>query len=430
MYFGFFYVEPQCFDFKQNGSERGVDCGGVCARICSFDVREPVTLWSRAFQIAQNQYNAVAYVENRNPTEGTKALSYTFKLYDAEGLIVEKSGVSTLPPNGTYAFFVGRIDTSGRTPTYTEFSFDQKNAVWLQGDAQKDRFSILKRQFKNTDAKPILTATIANNSLEDADDVEIVATVFNSKKEALTTSRTYVDHFKGRTTEDVVFTWPEAIAKTIRSCEVPTDVMVAIDLSGSMNDDGTNPPEPVSSVKLAAEAFVERLKNDDRVGLVTYATQANLDHELTTDKGSVSRQIRALSISPKEESGSTNIGDAIWNAISEFRSDRHNEDARKVLVILSDGKANAPGNDPEKYALEASGELKALGAEVYAIGLGNKVNTTFMKSLASNDAGYLEAPDSRAVDQIYKKVTTAICEDGVAVIDILPKSPSVFAPKD
>jgi Mg-chelatase subunit ChlD len=422
------YVPPNCFDNSKNGIERGIDCGGTCLRICSFDVIRPTLLWSRAFKIQEGQYNALAYIENPNVREGTPSLKYALKLYDENGLITEREGTTVLTPRTVVPIFEGRVMTGVRIPTRTEVELFPDDAIWQVPEDEHELFTVMSRQFKDADSVPKLTAQIRNQSLMVARDVDIVATVFDSAGKPLTTSSTFVDYFPGRTTQDVVFTWPQPIATTIKSCEIPTDVLVAIDLSGSMNDDGGTPPEPISSVLVAAEAFVDRLKRFDQVGLITYATNAILVEPLTVDKVHVSEAVRALTIDPKEESGSTNTGSAFRRALEEFESERHNSDARKALVLLSDGLANAPENNPEAYALAEAEALKRANVNVYTIGLGEKVNDSFLRSVASANEQYLKAVTSDRLDSVYRAVTSALCEEGAAVVEIVPKYRGVFAP--
>jgi Mg-chelatase subunit ChlD len=429
VYYAYWYMPPNCFDQVHNGDERGMDCGGNCVRICAFDVEPLRVVWAESFKIIDGQYNAVAYIENKNALIGTPRLPYVFRLYDDTGLITEREGATTLPINGVYPLFEGKIITGTRVPTRTEILFANDAAVWLPGKAGSEQFGLIKRELLSTDSKPRLIAQMENKSLDEAQDVEIVATIFDSKKKPLTVSRTVVEYFKGRTTQEVVFTWPEPIAKTLRSCEVPTDVILAIDLSGSMNDDGGTPPEPISSVLNAAEAFVKRLKPKDKVGLVTYATGGSLVEPLVNDSARIAQVVAGLTIAPPEERGSTNTGEAIARIREEIASERHNQNARKVAIILSDGLATAPGTVPEaeKYALDEMKKLKEdADIQIFTIGLGAKVNETFLRQIASTPESYFLAPSIKELDSIYTQITAAICEDGAAVIDIIPKVESNF----
>jgi len=427
VYMQFLYTAPSCFDDTRNGDERGVDCGGSCARICAMDVEQPRALWARAFRVTDGQYNAVAYVENRNLEAGTPRIGYTFSLYDTDGLITERTGTTVLPPDSTYPIFEGRIDTGTRKPTEARITLGEAVA-WLPAETGREQFVVERRELSGAGREPRLDATIRNTALTEAEDVEIVATIFDSRGTALTSSRTIVQEFPGRTTKDVVFTWPEPIAKTVRSCEVPTDVLLGIDLSGSMNDDGGTPPQPITSVLTAAGDFVERLQEGDQAGVVTYATEATVEAQLTPNRDAVRGIIAGLSIDPAEERGSTNTGAALMRGEEELNSPRHNFDARRVMVLLSDGLATAPDEDPEEYALEAAATLKESGVEVFTIGLGEQVDADLMRQIASSNEHYFPAASGGTLDRIYRSITESICEDGAAVIEIIPKAKTSFAP--
>ncbi len=425
IYAQYFYSAPTCFDNKQNGDEAGVDCDGSCVRICAFSIEEPTVKWARSFKVTDGQYNAVAYVENTNKIAASPAIPYTFSLYDEQGLILERSGTTVLPPDSIYPIFEGRIMVGRRVPTRTFLTLGEAE-IWQPATYGRDQFTIVSRSLTGSDSKPRLEAVLYNNDVSAAKNVEVVATIFDSEGTALAASETYVDSFAPQENTKVTFTWPEPIATTLRSCEIPTDVVLAIDLSGSMNNDSENPPEPITSVKQAAERFVNRLNSKDGVGLVTFASKAILVSQLTNQTTSVATFVSALAIDPKEETGSTNTGDAITAAGEELVSERHNEDARKVLIVLTDGLATAPEEDPEQYAIDAANAVKESGVEIYAIGLGKQVKMDFIKTIASEEDHYYQALTSQEVDQIYRVITSSLCEEGAAVIDIVPKTKASF----
>lgn len=427
VYYNYFYEVPTCFDGTQNGNERGVDCGGACTRICAFDVIQPAATWARSFRVTDGQYNAVAYIENRNRAAATPEIPYTFSLYDEDGLITERSGTTILPPDSSYPVFESRIDTQGRVPTQTFIELGEAS-MWVPAGAGSDQFTVRSRTLTNVDARPRLDAILYNNSLTEAREVEVIATIFDQNGNALNSSRTFIDNFPPRAEATAVFTWPEPIAKTLRSCEVPTDVVVAIDLSGSMNDDQVDPPQPISSVLQAAESFIDRLQAGDQAGLVTFASTAQVVEPLSSNVQGVADSVTSLRIAPEEETGSTNTGEAFLRAYEELNSPRHSIEARKVLVLLTDGLATAPDEEPEAYALSNAALVNASGIEVYAIGLGENVNMDFVRNLASAPEQSYQALTIADVDRIYRSITTELCEDGAAIIQIVPKTDASFEP--
>jgi len=428
IYYAYFYQAPGCFDNEQNDDETGIDCGGSCVRICTDTVIEPVVKWSRAFRVTEGLYNAVAYVENSNQTASTPAIEYTFTLYDNAGVITTRNGTSILPPNGQYPIFEGRIETGRRVPTHT-FIEIKSPELWQPSDIGREQFTVVDRELEESDSKPRLLANLRNNGLEEVKEVEVVATIFDANGTALAASRTFVDNFSPRSDTEIAFTWPEPIAKTIRSCEVPTDIVVAIDVSGSMNDDQQNPPEPISSVKTSAARFVNRLGENDHAGVTIFATGANTVTMLG-NSAAAAATISAIEIASAEERGYTNTGEGIKAAAAELLSERHNSGARKVIVILTDGLATAPGDtkEAEEFALAAAVAAKATDTEIYAIGLGKSVKMDFVSALASSPAQSYQALEVTDVDRIYQTITSSLCEEGPAVIDIVPKSTSGFVP--
>ena len=98
-----------------------------------------------------------------------------------------------------------------------------------------------------------------------------------------------------------------------------------------------------------------------------------------------------------------------------------------MLVLLTDGLATAPDEEPELYALNAASSTRAADIEVYAIGLGANVNFEFIQAVASEGKAY-QALSNTDIDRIYESITSSICEDGPAVIEIIPKTEATFEP--
>lgn len=398
-------------------------------RMCLFSITEPSVKWSRSFRITDGLYNAVAYVENLNREAASSEVGYTFTLYDEMGVIATRSGKAILPPDGLYPIFEGRIETGNRKPNRTFIEIDS-DVVWQPSTLGREQFNITSRELTGADLRPRLDATIRNNGLEEVREVEVVATIFDAAGTALASSQTYVDNFAPRSDTNLVFTWPEPIARTIRSCEIPTDILVAIDVSGSMNDDQDDPPQPLTAVKEAAARFINRLGSKDQVGVATFATTAIVNSPLSLANEVAAGAVGEIAIEAKEETGFTNTSLGIEAAASELLSTRHNSDARKVMVLLTDGLATAPGTteEAEEAALSNAMMAKSAGIEIYSIGLGERVKMEFIEKVASTPAQSFQALSATDIDSIYQDITSALCEEGAAVIDIVPKSTSGFVP--
>jgi Mg-chelatase subunit ChlD len=311
----------------------------------------------------------------------------------------------------------------------------------------RNQFSTLDVELLSTDTRPRLSAQIENTELTEARKVEIVATIFNRSNQPVTASQTFIDVFPSRTTREVFFTWPNSIAKTVRSCEVPSDIMLVLDRSGSMAADGGTPPEPLESAKKAAQSFIGLIRNADLVGFLSYATTPSqpIEQLLTSDLSSVSTAISGTAMG-EDGVQYTNMGEAFTVAHNELTSTRHRDEARKIIVFLTDGDVTRPVNPATgeadlvyaaNFALEAAAKAKADNVTVYTIGFGDffsaentEINrdVDLIKNLASDEASYFTAPTIADLEEVYKKIAGSLCEEGPTRIEVITKTSTNFAP--
>jgi len=446
LYFGFFYTAPQCFDGEQNGAETGVDCGGVCTRICAAEVIPPRVVWAQSFKVRDGQYNAVGYIENRNVNAATPAVTYTLELRNGSTTLAQRRGTTILPPGSTYPIFEGRIVLpAGVTPTETVLQLDPVE-LWVPAELGRAQFKTTEISLSGADRNPRLRAVLENTALTTARSVEVVATIFDAENRPLTASQTIIDELPGQAKREVVFTWPEPIAKTVRTCEVPSDIMIVLDRSGSMAADGGTPPEPLESAKTAAQTFVQLLQPRDTFGFLSYATTPStpLEQPLTSDRARIIDAIAQVNMG-NDGTQYTNMGDAFTAALAELTSPRHRDDARKVMVFMTDGDVTRPlnpaTNKPDRtyaaeYAQAAAARAKAEGVTIFAIGFGDFLtapsgevarDTALIKSFASSPEHYFEAPTATDLRRVYQEIASAICEVGPARIEVIPKTSTGFA---
>jgi len=428
-----YYEPPTCFDGKQNNTEVGIDCGGACQYLCPFQSAEPVVLFSRSFEVTNNVYNAIAYVENPNFDIGVLRMEYVFKLYDkSNNLIAERKGSTFISAGKISPIFEGGIETNGIEPKRTFFELINENE-WIKVRATSESpFVVKDKNLTNQDTFPRLSAVLENKSIQEYKDIEVVAVIFNANENAIATSRTFIDILPKKSKENLVFTWPRPLEKELEACTAPVDVMLLLDTSGSMNNDNDDPPQPLTDAKVAAADFVNKLSTNDRTGLITFATKSSVLSTLTADHSKTSELINKIEILPEEELGSTNPGDGLLDSVRVDADDNQNrEGVEKILILLTDGIANEP-EDPggELYALQQVEKVKQAGFKVYTIGLGEEVNALFLQNLAStpatsDDKYFYKAGTSKDLISVYEQISDKICEKGAAIIDIIPRLPDI-----
>jgi len=140
------------------------------------------------------------------------------------------------------------------------------------------------------------------------------------------------------------------------------DIMLAIDLSGSMRSEDFRPRNRLYVAKQVAKDFV-RGRLQDRIGLVAFAGRSELISPLTVDTDALCALIDGLDF------GQLPDGTAIGAAIAQAAQRLDQAPGKsKVLVLLTDGINNAGAVDPVTAAKLA----KAVDVRIYAIGAGTQ----------------------------------------------------------
>ncbi|MCZ8343720.1 MAG: VWA domain-containing protein [Leptospira sp.] len=182
------------------------------------------------------------------------------------------------------------------------------------------------------------------------------------------------------------------------------DIMLALDISGSMvNSYDFLPNNRLSVSKILLEKFV-LLRQSDRLGLVLFAGAAYLQSPLTNDLTSLQQLIKEVSDESIEEQG-TAIGDAI--VLSTYRL-KDTSSPSKVLILITDGVSNTGKIDMETAAFAA----KTYGIKIYTIGIGKEdsqyeVNfETLAKIAESTDGVFFRAESPEILEDVLYEINT------------------------
>lgn len=220
------FKKPTCFDGKLNGTETGIDCGGTCSLMCKEDVFLPSVIWSRAFPVIDNNYNLVAYIENRNKNSAVALASYEFRIYDANNkLLGRREGQTFIPPNQQFAVFEPRFSSGQSEIKAVTFEF-LPPLVWVKKPPVLQTMPIKIKNIFFDDNKdtPSLSAVISNESIYDLPAFDVIAILYDAEHNAINTSKTHKDGLLNNESLPVVFTWPEAFS----TLPVTEDVLVLI----------------------------------------------------------------------------------------------------------------------------------------------------------------------------------------------------------
>jgi Ca-activated chloride channel homolog len=159
-----------------------------------------------------------------------------------------------------------------------------------------------------------------------------------------------------------------ALARPQRTVDVPVEqasVVLVQDASGSMDARDVDPSRLAAAVD-AAQAFLDEVPRNTRVGLVAYSTAPYVAQAPTTNRDLVRATLDTL-----VADGGTATGDALAAALEALG---RNPDAPPppeaqvppaAIVLLSDGKSEG-GRDPDAVAAAAG----RLDVPIYTVALG------------------------------------------------------------
>ncbi|MFQ3235467.1 MAG: Ca-activated chloride channel family protein [Paraglaciecola sp.] len=210
---------------------------------------------------------------------------------------------------------------------------------------------------------------------------------------------------------------PQWLGEPVSIAAEGRDLMIAVDLSGSMKIDDMQvngrQVDRLAMIKYVLSDFIER-RIGDRLGLILFADTAYLQVPLTYDRQTVGQLLNESMIGLVGEQ--TAIGDAIGLAIKRFSTKK---ESNKVLILLTDGQ-NTAGNITPKQA----NELAINNAvTVYTIGVGadkmlvqsifgdrqvnpsQELDEDMLTEIAQSTGGqYFRARDAQSMEQIYAKL--------------------------
>ena len=216
----FLTIPASCSDGVQNQGETSVDRGGPCPLLDPNYLQPTATLWTRSFRVRDGSYNAVAYIQNPNPSAGALDVPYHFGLYDANNiLIAERTGTISIMPGGITPVFVGNIDTGSRIVVHTYFDLTSP-PVWRKVRGTADAVSVSAVQPSDFDTTPRVTANAKNTSVNDIRDIAFVAVIFDPSGNAFAASQTALDVIQGGEQRTIYFSWPSAIPQTLGRIDI------------------------------------------------------------------------------------------------------------------------------------------------------------------------------------------------------------------
>ena len=190
------------------------------------------------------------------------------------------------------------------------------------------------------------------------------------------------------------------------------DIMLCLDVSGSMMAQDFQPNRMEAAKKVAAD-FIDS-RPVDRIGLVIFSGESFTKCPVTIDHDMLKNQL--ASVKDGELTDGTAIGDGLATGVDRLR---HTNGKSRVIILLTDGVNNVGKVGPE-LALEIA---KAYKMRVYTIGIGSQgtrvqiqtpqgmqtmiadIDEPLLRKIAGQTGGvYYRATGNSSLVEIYKSI--------------------------
>ena len=235
---------------------------------------------------------------------------------------------------------------------------------------------------------------------------------------------------------------PQQLGEAVRPPQVARDLMLALDLSGSMSEPdmelGGQPVDRLTAAKAVLADFLER-RAGDRVGLIVFGRRAYALTPLTLDRTSVSEQLAGSIVGLAGQE--TAVGDAIGLAVKRLRAQPKGQ---RVLILLTDGVNTAGLLEPRKAAQLArdenvrihaiafggEGSLNLFGLRVPMPGAGDEIDEASLREVAHMTGGqFFRARDTSELAGIYAAIDRIepVAQQGRAVRPRIERYPLPLA---
>lgn len=200
------------------------------------------------------------------------------------------------------------------------------------------------------------------------------------------------------------------------------DIVLAMDISGTMLARDFKPDRLTAAKRLASEFVAER--HGDRIAVVAFAGEAFTQAPLTSDQATVETMLSRLRSGVVEDG--TAIGNGLATAVNRMRESGAKS---KVIILLTDGVNNRGQVSP----LMAAEIARDMGIKVYTIGVGTRGrapypavdmfgNHTTVMADVEIDEKLLEDIASMTGGKYYRAVNEEALREIYAEIDTLEKS--------
>ena len=145
------------------------------------------------------------------------------------------------------------------------------------------------------------------------------------------------------------------------------DIMIAIDLSESMNASDIQPSR-LEKIKFELKKIIDEF-NSDRIGIIMFSNEAYIQCPLTYDKNALNLFIETLNTGLVPNSG-TDFGPPLDLSLDKLLADKiQKNDKSKIIILISDGE------DFGENTYEIVDKIKESSIKLFTVGIGTAQGT-------------------------------------------------------
>lgn len=179
---------------------------------------------------------------------------------------------------------------------------------------------------------------------------------------------------------------------TLQSSSRPLSVMLALDTSLSMADDGK-----LRQAQDAAIAFVGQMRPIDRVAVIQFGSSFSDTSAFTSDRTTLANRIETLTAS-----GNTRLYDAL---VSALNTTTITVDGSKAVVLMTDGRDTESAADLSQV-MEL---IQQTQLRVYTIGVGNDLDEHVLSQIAEMSGGHFyRAIDANDIGNAFRLMSNQL----------------------
>jgi Ca-activated chloride channel family protein len=184
------------------------------------------------------------------------------------------------------------------------------------------------------------------------------------------------------------------------------DIVLALDISGSMQEPGLGAKTKMEAAKAALKDFITGRAND-RIGFVVFKSEERVMAPLTLDYRALLPMIDMVEEQNTQLSDGTAIGLGVAAAVNLLRNSPNRS---RIIILATDGQNNSGRVSPDEAAVIA----ETLKMRLYTIGMvtaganpeGTLDERDMQRWSERTGGAYARATDQRRLRQIYEDIAT------------------------